>query len=96
MRTIRNLKQTERRIHKGDVSDDEVIMCNEDYNHRVDPYSLCPSPRAPAATLDVSPVNLLKSIPATPCKYAFTGKDASKNLQAPMQNTIPDALLEMF
>ena len=29
-------------------------------------------------------------------KYAFTDKDAHKNQQEPMQNTIPDRLLDMF
>ena len=96
MQTIRNSKRAERHIHNGDVSNDEVIMCNEDYNHWVDPSSLHPSPRAPAATPEGSPVNLPKSIPVTPCKYTFTDKDASKNLQAPMQNMIPNTLLEMF
>jgi len=31
-----------------------------------------------------------------PKKFAFTDEDACKNVQAPMQNTIPDVLLEMF
>jgi len=44
----------------------------------------------------VLPVDTSKSLLVTPCKYAFTDEDASKNVQAPMQNTIPDALLEMF
>jgi len=41
-------------------------------------------------------VDLTTMVPLTPRKYAFMDEDAGKNVQAPMQNTIPNALLEMF
>ena|SRR5882724_6099890 len=80
----------------GNTSKDEPILCKEDYITMVtgtwQQYNLQPPDLRPIK----SPVNLTKSLSLTPHKYAFTDEAASKNVQEPMQNTIPNALLSMF
>src|SRR5882724_10525474 len=98
--SVRNEQRAEKRQYEEIVSDDETIMGMDDY------LAMTVAPRRTASPgQDIPPqvvtpvlqlVDLMTAVPLTPRKYAFTDEDAAKNVQAPMQNTVPDALLEMF
>ena len=96
--TIRNEQRTEKQDHEGNVSDDKTIMGMEDYIAMTVPPGRVVSPGQDLPLQVVTPItqHLMTTLPSIPHKYIFMDEDAQKNDQVPMQNTILDALLEMF
>jgi len=100
MYTIRNEHRAEKWEYDENVSSDESIMGMDDYLAMTMEPGIAASLGQGISLHAVTPlppdVDPMMSVPLTPNKYAFTDKDTRKNVQAPMQNTIPDALLEIF
>jgi len=99
-RSVRNEQRAEKRQYEEIVSDDKTIMGMDDYLAMTVAPGRTASPGQGIPPQVVTPVpqlvDLTTAVPLTPRKYAFTDEDAAKNVQAPMQNTIPDALLDIF
>jgi len=99
MHTLRNEHRAEKWEYE-DVSDDESMMGMNNYIAMNVGPGTAASPRQGlplhAVPLTPQPVNTSILVPSAPKNYDFTNEDTWKNIQAPMQNTILDTLLEMF
>src|SRR5882724_5591917 len=102
MRTMRNERRAEKREYDENVSGDKSIMGMDDYLAMTTVPGMTASPGQGLPLRAVMPphpsptINTTMPVPSNPKKIAFTDEDTCKNVQAPMQNTIPNALLEMF